>query len=273
MNQRAVRAVIRKDLMSVIRSKGVMIPLIVVPLIFFVLIPVLVSLAPNLVSMPGLSLQELDSFIQGMPAGLQNELSGYSESQVIIVLMVVYIFAPMFLIVPLMVSSVIAADSFAGEKERKTIEALLYTPLTDFELFTAKLLSAWIPAVLVAFLGFAVYTAAANLAGWPLMGKLFFPNWMWVILVVWVAPAAAGLGLASMVLVSSRVRGFQEANQIGGMVVLPILLLVIGQAAGVMYFNVRMVLLLGIFLWGIDGGLIWWGVKTFQRERLITGGG
>jgi ABC-type Na+ efflux pump permease subunit len=41
-----------------------------------------------------------------------------------------------------MVSSVLAADSFAGEKERKTLEALLYTPTTDRELFTAKLLEA-----------------------------------------------------------------------------------------------------------------------------------
>ena len=69
----------------------------------------------------------------------------------LIVLILVYFFAPFYLILPLMVASVIAADSFAGEKERKTLEALLYTPTTDGELFLAKMLSAWTPAVAVAW--------------------------------------------------------------------------------------------------------------------------
>lgn len=271
MNSRAVRAVIRKDLLGVVRSRGVMIPMIIVPLIFFVLIPMLTSLAPGMINMPGLSVGEFSEFIDTMPAGLQETLQGYNEGQSILVMMLVYLFAPMFLIVPLMVSSVIAADSFAGEKDRKTIEALLYTPLTDRELFLSKILSAWIPALLVSLLGFLIYSLSANIAGWGTMGKVFFPNWMWVVLVIWVAPAAAGLGLSTMVLVSSRVKGFQEANQIGGVVVLPILLLVIAQAAGVMYFSIGLVGLVGAVLWIVDGVLFWWGAKTFQRERMITG--
>ena len=39
-----------------------------------------------------------------------------------------YLLAPLFLIVPLMVSAVLAADAFAGEKERRTLEALLHLP-------------------------------------------------------------------------------------------------------------------------------------------------
>ena len=70
--------------------------------------------------------------------------------------------APMFLIIPLMVSSVIAADSFAGEKERKTMEALLYSPTTDQELFAAKLLSGWLAAIAVALVGFMLYVVTAN---------------------------------------------------------------------------------------------------------------
>ena len=39
-----------------------------------------------------------------------------------------YLLAPLFLIVPLMVSAVLAADAFAGEKERRTLESLLHLP-------------------------------------------------------------------------------------------------------------------------------------------------
>ncbi len=44
----------------------------------------------------------------------------------------------------------------------------------------------------------------------------------------------AGLGLGTMALVSSKVRTFQEGYQLGGAVVLPILLLVVGQVTGVL---------------------------------------
>jgi ABC-2 type transport system permease protein len=176
----------------------------------------------------------------------------------------------MFLIIPLMVASVIAADSFAGERERRTLEALLYTPTTDRDLFIGKLLSSWLPALVVTLAGFLLYTVMANLAAWPTMGKIFFPNLMWVVMTLWVAPAAAGLGLSTMVFVSVRAQGFQDAYQTGSLVVLPVLLLVFGQITGVMYFSVWIVLLLGLIFWGIDVALIWLGSKTFHRGRLIA---
>jgi ABC-type Na+ efflux pump permease subunit len=205
-----------------------------------------------------------------MPAGLRETLAPYDEQQAVIILAVVYLLAPMYLIVPLMVASVIAADSFAGEKERKTLEAMLYTPTTDAELFLAKVLSAWIPAVGVAWGGFLLYGLVANLAAWPVMGRIFFPNAMWLALALWVAPAVAGLGLGTMVLVSSRVGGFQEAYQLGGAVVIPILILLIGQAMGVMYFSLELVLLLGGVVWLIDAVLLWLSARTFRRTALAA---
>jgi ABC-2 type transport system permease protein len=270
MNSRAIRAIVRKDLKVVSQSKGVLIPLIVVPLIMFVALPLLATFAPAAMNIPGASLSDVESFLTRMPSALDRELAGYSTEQQITLLVLVYLLAPMYLIVPLMVASVIAADSFAGEKERKTMEALIYTPTTDLELFISKLLSAWLPAVAIGLIGFVLYGVVANLAGWPVFGKIFFPNMMWIILVLWVSPAVAGLGLGTMVLVSSRVSGFQEAYQLGGAVVIPILLLVVGQATGVMYFSIGLVLALGTVLWVIDALLIWYGVSTFNRERLLA---
>lgn len=271
-NQRAVRAIVRKDLKVVAQNKGVVVPLIVVPLIMLVLLPGLAGLAPTLAAqLPGSSLTDLTDMLQRMPAGLLAELADYNEEQKVVVLALVYFLAPMYLILPLMVSSVIAADSFAGEKERKTLEALLHTPTTDGELFLAKLLSAWLPALVVSTAGFLVYALVANLAAWPVMGRPFFPNFMWLLLAFWVAPAVAGLGLSFTVLVSIRAQGFQDAYQLGAVVVLPIILLLIGQATGVMYFSTGLVFLLGLILWIADLILLWLGGRTFQRGRLITG--
>lgn len=271
MNWRAIFAIVRKDLKVVLQNKGVIIPIIVVPLILFGLLPWFSALAPNLVNVSGRnSMQEMNALIANMPSGLQNELAPYTLEQRTIVFFLVYLLAPMFLIIPLMVASVIAADSFAGERERRTLEALLYTPTTDRDLFIGKLLSSWLPALAVTLAGFILYTLMANLSAWPSMGKIFFPNLMWVVMTLWVAPAAAGLGLSTMVLVSVRAQGFQDAYQTGGLVVLPILLLVFGQISGEMYFSVWVVLLLGFIFWGIDVALIWFGSKTFHRGRLIA---
>jgi ABC-2 type transport system permease protein len=270
MNWRAIFAIVRKDLKVIVQSKGVMIPLIIVPVIVFVVIPLVTALVPTMINLPGMSLSEIQDFVAMMPAGLQAELVGLNPAQQIVVLVLVYLLAPMYLIVPLMVASVIAADSFAGEKERKTMEALLYTPTTDVELFVGKLLSPWVPALAIAWGGFLLYALVANLAAWQTMGQIFFPNLMWIVLVLWVAPPVAGLGLATMVLVSSRVQGFQEAYQIGGAVVIPVLLLGVGQMTGVMYFNVGLVFLLGAVLWLVDAGLLWLGVKTLRRGEMIV---
>jgi threonine/homoserine/homoserine lactone efflux protein len=119
-------------------------------------------------------------------------------------------------------------------------------------------------------IGFVIYSVVANAAAWRIMGGPFFPNAMWILLVVWVAPGAAGLGLSAMVLASSRAQGFQDAYQIGTVVVLPIVILVIGQVTGVMYFSVGVVALLGVVFWAVDAVLLWIGVRAFQRGELIA---
>jgi hypothetical protein len=270
MNWRAIRAIVRKDLKVALQNKGVSIPLIVVPAILMVILPAISALVPLFEDNLATSLQEFKTFLAQMPPGLQSQLAGYDEAQTLIVLILVYFFAPMYMILPLMVASVIAADSFAGEKERKTLEALLYTPTTDGELFLAKVLAAWTPAVAVAWGGFILYAVVANVAAWPTMGHIFFPNAMWLVLALWVAPAAAGVGLGATVLVSVRAEGFQDAYQLGAIVVLPIVLLVIGQATGVIYFSTWLVLLLGLILWLVDVALLWFGGRTFQRSALAA---
>lgn len=270
MNWRAIQAIVRKDLKVVFQNKGVSVPLIVVPILFLIALPALAAFTPALQRMPGVPFAGLDSFLQQMPPALQAQLAGYSESQALVVLALVYLLAPMYLILPLMVSSVIAADSFAGEKERKTLEALLYTPTTDRELFLAKLLSAWLPAVGIAWVGFLLYATVANLAAWPTMGRIILPNAMWIALAAWLAPAVAGLGLGFTVVISARAQSFQEAYQLGTVVILPILALVIGQATGILYFHVALVLGVGLVFWAADAILLWLGGRTFRRSELAA---
>ena len=270
MNTRAIFAIVRKDLKVAMQNKGVVLPIVILPLILFVILPWVMAYASSMIDMAGSSVSNMDELLARMPSGLLNELSRYTTEQQLIVFPLVYMLAPMFLIMPLMVSSVLAADSFAGEKERKTLEALLYSPTTDRELFTAKLLGGWTAAIAVAFFSFVVYAVMVNAAGWQSIGRVFFPNRMWIAMVFWVTPAVAALGLVVMVFVSARAQGFQDAYQTGGLVVLPVIFLMIGQISGAMYFSLGVVLFVGLVVWLLDVVLLWFASKSFRRGELIT---
>lgn len=275
MNWRAIRTLIRRDLRVVVQSKIVMLPIILVPILFTVILPGGAGIFLSTVDENSQTLTntkaDMETFFANIPDSIQAELDHFNgDLQQLTYVVVVYFFAPMFLMMPVLVSNVIAADSFVGEKERKTLEALLYTPMTEREIYVAKVLAPWIAGTLVAIGSFVLYAITVTITTWPVMQTLYFPTWTWVVLALWVSPAAAGLGLGAMVLVSSRVKTFQEATQLGGMVVIPLVLLIISQFAGVVYLSLTVVLVLGLVLWLINIGILWFGASTFKRSRLIS---
>ncbi len=58
---------------------------------------------------------------------------------------------------PISISLVIALETFVGEKERRSLEPLLSTPLTNTELYIGKTLAAMMPPLLSSYGGMAVY--------------------------------------------------------------------------------------------------------------------
>jgi ABC-2 type transport system permease protein len=201
---------------------------------------------------------------------LSSQLAGLNGNQMWVVLMTGYVLSPMFLILPLMFSTIIGAESFVGEKERKTLEALLYTPATDGELFTGKLLAAVIPAIGIAWLSFLIYTVIVNVASWPIMGRVWFPLPAWWPLMLWLTPAIATLGMAVTVLISSRVKTFMEAYQISASLVILVLVLLAGQITGVLYLSTGVTLLVGLAVWSLDAVCIWFSIRNFSRTSLLT---
>jgi fatty-acid desaturase len=86
----------------------------------------------------------------------------------------------------------------------------------------------------------------------------------------WLTPAFALLGISATVIISSRVKTFMEAYQLTGSLVVFVLALVVGQATGVLYLGVGMVMLVGTLIWIIDAILIYMGVRNFKRSMIIA---
>jgi len=269
-NWRAMRAIMRKDLKQVLQNKMVWLPMIIVPVIFLIIFPGIVVVLPTLVSPADLELDDLEQLFRQLPSQFKTMLQGSSAQQQFTILGANFLFAPMFLIIPLMVSSILGADSFAGEKERKTLEGLLYTPVSDTELFMAKVLTALIPAMIVNVASFVLYGLVVNLGGYRTVGRIFFPTATWWPLVFWVGPALAVAGLGATVLMSSKAKTFMEAQQASGMLVLPVVFLMIGQLTGLFFLGVGLLLFVGLLIWAVGLWLVWVGSKTFSRGELIA---
>lgn len=269
MNARAIRAIVRKDLTVILRSRATSIPLIAFPLVVLVIVPVVLAVVPALA--PG-GAAGLNVMLGRLPLPILRALSldAATAPQAWVVLVTSQLWPPLYLLVPYMVANVIAADSVAGERERKTLEALLYTPTSDGELFVAKVLTGWLPSLAVSVVGFVLFAVAINSAAWPVMGRIFFPSPTWLVLVVWVAPAFAALGMAAMVHISLRVNGAHEAIQLGGLLVLPLVAIVVGQVRGLVLLGPALVAAVGVVVWLLDAVLLYYGVRAFRRARLVT---
>ncbi len=273
MNTRILRTIVYKDLKEVSHNRGAWAPAVIVPFIFMVILPALVIAVPSLFDMPMDKMLDRNGpvgmMLQNIPS-LSAELQGLTPSQLWIVITTGYLLAPFLLIMPLMFSTIVGAESFVGEKERKTLEALIYTPATDAELFVGKVLASVLPAVALAWLSFLVYAIVVNVAAWSVMGRVWFPLLSWWPLMLLVAPGLALLGMGVTVLISTRVNTFMEAYQLSGSLVVVVLGFVVGQVTGVLYLSFLVTVLVGLVLWLIDGVLIWFGVRTFARSALLA---
>lgn len=273
MKARTLVAIVKKDLLEVKQNISVMLSIILVPLIFVVVMPLIMIIAfSSAVQDPAeiqRQLSDLGPMLQNMPPSMSQYLAPWNDYQQLYVLMLGLMLAPMFMIMPLMTASSIAAESFAGERERKTMEALLYTSASDAELFLGKALAAFLPALAITWLSFAGYTIVLNAAGWSIFGQVWFPLSMWWPLIFWVSPAMAALSIGITVLISVKTHSFMGAYQTSASVVLLVVALMAGQLTGVLYLSVDMGWILGGVLWVAAGGLAWLAVRTFNRPKLL----
>jgi ABC-2 type transport system permease protein len=164
----------------------------------------------------------------------------------------------------------IAAHSIIGEKQARTLEPLLATPLRTSELLVAKLLSAALPGTLITVVFFAVYlTAVAVFAEPGVWTMLVTPRSLGLVFVL--GPLAALVGLQIAVCASSRAQDARSAQQLGALLIaLPIVALQISQVLGGVVLDAPVIALIALLLAVINAGLFLFAVALFDRESILT---
>ena len=73
-----------------------------------------------------------------------------------------------------------------------------------------------------------------------------------------------------MVRVSARARTSQEANQLGGAVILPLIFLAVGQSSGLLLVPLSVAIAIGAVIWIVAFILVQGGAKRFTRDQLAA---
>lgn len=179
-------------------------------------------------------------------------------------------FMMLFMLMPLAIPVTIASYSIVGEKTTRTLEPVLATPIKTWELLVGKGLAAGIPAIAATWLSFLIFIIGATfLAAAPdLVGRLLDP--LWLIAVFVVGPLLAVAAISVAVMVSSRANDPRVAEQLSMLVMIPLLGLFIGQIAGLIYIDRRVILWMAVGMAVIDLGLGYIATRLFQREAILT---
>ena len=174
------------------------------------------------------------------------------------------------ILIPAVLPSIIASYRFVGEKIEKSLEPLLATPTTDGELLLGKSLASFLPCIGVTYLATAISLVIVDAWSSTQLGLLLLPNAYWAVAIGLVSPLACIMSVEANVIVSSKVNDIRAAQQIGGLVVLPLIFLVIFAITGVAGSNFLLGLAVAGALVIADIALFFLAKATFQREEILT---
>jgi ABC-2 type transport system permease protein len=254
MNKYVVRALVEKDLKSTFSSKKVWVPMVLVSLLLCTLLPVVLTIIgtqTELFSKESADLKQMvDNFIKGFPDSdiKDTVLALPNMGMQFLYLFLSFMIAPIFLLVSIINSMVTASNSFAGEKERKTLESLLFAPISVKELFLGKVLASLIPTMAITYLVYIIDIILLNLLTYSTFKELVFLSPTWLVLMLWVVPILVLFNILVNVLISAKVKTYQEAQQFAGLLVLPVIGLLVGQLSGLFFINPLILFILGIAL-------------------------
>jgi len=163
----------------------------------------------------------------------------------------------------------LAAYAVVGEKQRRTLEPLLTTPMSSAELLVGKVLAAFLPAIAAEGLSLVLYgvliavTAAPGVFSTMLTARN-------IILVAVVGPLATLTALQAAIAVSSRVNDPRSAQQIAILLVLPLMAAFVGQIIGAFSISARLLVAVAVGLAGVWIVLVMFSVALFDRETILT---
>lgn len=179
-------------------------------------------------------------------------------------------FLILFLIMPVIIPVTIASYSIVGEKTTHTLEPLLATPISTWELLGGKALAAVIPALGATWLVYGIFVAGAiTITGSSALPTLFFAP-LWLVAIFVLSPLLSLAAVSAAVMVSSRVNDPRVAEQLSALVILPVIGIFMAQTYGMIQLNQTLIVWFSLIVFLVDVVMLYFAVQLFQRETILT---
>jgi ABC-2 type transport system permease protein len=258
-----IRALVAKEFLDLGRNRAALVPVVIVTLVSL-LIPFFVILAVP--AMTGRPLGADPALARvGETMGLPRDLS----PEIAVEAFLFQQFLLLFLFTPITGAMSLASHAIVGEKQARTLEPLLATPITTYELLVAKVLGALIPTLMISSAGLVLYLAGiAAFADSGVFAAVITVRTL--VLTVFIGPAAALVSLQAVIVISSRVNDARTAQQFGVLIILPLTLIFIAQFTGSFLLTVPVMALVGVGLLVVWVFLTLLSVALFERESILT---
>lgn len=258
-----MKTIIGKEWAEVFKNRIVLFTVAFLPLIFTALPVITLVIMGSFTDdiMPSSNIGEMEAFVGDLCLGLDDKSC--------MELYMLNLYTLLFMMLPVIIPVTIAAYSIVGEKTSRSLEPLLATPITTTELLLAKMFAACVPAIVVTWVAFFIYAVMMWFTVSEEVFRLAMAP-MWLIAIFIVGPLMSLTAVSAAVLVSSRVTDPRAAEQLSAFVILPVILLIIGQSMGLILVDASMILLLGVVILILDIIMVSISVKAFQRETILT---
>jgi ABC-2 type transport system permease protein len=258
-----IRTLVIKEFLDLARNRTALLPVAIVTVMSLVLPFGIVVGVP---AMTGRGLGEDADLVRvSIVVGTSDALSNDARVQ----LLLFQQFLMLFLLTPITGAMALAAHAIVGEKQGRTLEPLLATPITTFELLVAKVFGALIPTLAISFAGLALYfTGILAFAAPGVAGAMASARTLMLVMVV--APSAALVSLQSAILISSRANDPRTAQQFGVLIIIPLAGILVAQFTGSVWLSAAALGLLGVGLLAVWLFLTLLSVAVFDREAILT---
>ncbi|MBN2472479.1 MAG: ABC transporter permease subunit [Anaerolineae bacterium] len=258
-----VLTLIRKEWADVFRNRYVLYIVLLMPILMVVIPLVVLGLGANADMVSG-----MNSDIP--PQLLETEPYASLEPNDAMLAFVGQQFNIFFLIIPLAIPMTIATYSIVGEKRDRSLEPLLAAPISTGQLLAGKALAAAGPGIAGAWLSGLIYMLALQVIVKSGAARAVILNPAFLISILVVAPLLTVLATTVGLMVSSRVNDPRSAEQLGMVVIVPVLGLLFAQVAGVITFDAGMALGMSAAIAVVDAVLLALAVRLFDRETILT---
>lgn len=178
-------------------------------------------------------------------------------------------FLMLFLLTPITGAMALAAHAIVGEKQARTLEPLLATPITTADLLVAKVLGTLVPTMAISIAGLAFYFLLMPIVAEPGVTREMLSARTFV-LVFLVGPTAALVSLQTAIVVSSRVNDARTAQQFGALIIIPVTAVLVAQFTGSLWLSATTLAFVAVGLFGVWILLAVLSVAIFDREAILT---